>query len=94
MAVHKYRSVADMPTATWRPALDPDNLRLAFQVSAVAACLARTRVTAGVYRYRSVEEAAAARERWERRARPAQTTSLPPSDSRPVQSSQPARRKA
>lgn len=55
-----------MPDATWRGALDPANLPLAFQLPALTARLARVRLPAGVYRYRSVEDAATARERWER----------------------------
>jgi hypothetical protein len=71
MPVRKYRSVADMPDATWRPALDSQNLRLAFQVSALAARLFPARFPAGVYRYRSVDEAFEARRRWERTIRAA-----------------------
>lgn len=69
MPVRKYRSVADMPDATWRPALDPRNLTLAFELSALAARLAPARFPSGVYRYRSLEEASEARERWERTSR-------------------------
>jgi hypothetical protein len=69
MPVRKYRSVADMPDATWRPVLDPQNLRLACQLSALAARLFPVRFPAGVHRYRSVGEAFEARRRWERAVR-------------------------
>jgi hypothetical protein len=75
MPVRKYRSVADMPDATWRPALDPGNLPAALQVSALALRFAPAQLSPGVYRYRSVEDASEARVRWERTACPPQSGS-------------------
>lgn len=68
MPVQKYRSLEDMPQAALRPPLDPGNLELACQLSAVAARLARRRFPPGVHRYRSVAAASERRESWERSA--------------------------
>ncbi len=66
MPVQKFRSVADMPEAGFRAPLDPRNLVLACELSTLAMRLAPRRFPPGVYRHRSVEAAAEARERWER----------------------------
>jgi hypothetical protein len=68
MPVRKYRSVEEMPDATWRPALAPGNIPAALQVSALALRFAPAQFPPGVYRYRSVEDASEARVRWERTA--------------------------
>jgi hypothetical protein len=66
MPLRKFRSVDEMPNAAFRPPLDPDNLRLAFRLSATALRLAPRRFPAGVHKYRSVMEAWQRREAWER----------------------------
>lgn len=67
MPIKKYRSVEQMPSLAWCDALDPANLRRAGDVSALAARLHPRRFPAGLYRYRSIEEASQAREAWELR---------------------------
>jgi hypothetical protein len=66
MSVRKYRSVGDMPSALFRTPLDPRNLEIACELSVVAARLAPRRFPPGVHRYRSVGDAAAQRDAWER----------------------------
>ena len=66
MPVRKFRSIADMPEASWRTPLDPANLKLACDLSRTAAKLAPRRFPPGLHRYRSVEAAAIQREEWER----------------------------
>ena len=68
MPVRKYRSVEEMPQAALRPPLDPRNLALACELSAVAVRLAPRRFPPGVHRYRSVAAAGEQRELWERSA--------------------------
>jgi hypothetical protein len=67
MPLTKYRSVADMPSPTWSDPLDPRNVRQACEVSALAARLHPRRFPAGLYKYRSVEEANRMRVEWELR---------------------------
>lgn len=69
MPVRKYRSVEDMPPAGFRKPLDPANLRLACELSAMAIRLAPRRFPAGVHRHRSITEATRQREAWERSGR-------------------------
>jgi len=69
MPLRKFRSVEDMPGADWRTPLDPDNLRIAFNLSATTVRLAGRRFPPGVYRYRSITEAWERRQAWERTAR-------------------------
>jgi hypothetical protein len=66
MPVRKFRSVAEMPPAALREPRDPANIVLACQLSDLAARLRPRRFPPGVHRYRSVEAASLARERWER----------------------------
>jgi len=66
MPVRKFRSVADMPAASSRPALDPGNLKLACDLSRTAARLSPRRFPPGIHRYASVEAARKQREEWER----------------------------
>ena len=66
MPVRKFRSVADMPSPSWRRPLDPANLKLACDLSQTAARLAPRRFPPGLHRYRSVEAARKQREEWER----------------------------
>lgn len=63
MSVRKFRSVADMPQATLRP-LDPRNVRLACELSAVATRMRPVRFPPGVYKHRSLEEAQRLRHAW------------------------------
>jgi len=67
MPIRKFRSVEQMPSPAWCDALDPANLRRAGDVSALAARLHPRRFPAGLHRYRSIDEASAAREAWELR---------------------------
>jgi len=63
--LRKFRSVQEMPSAAWHEPLDPRNLRLACDLSALATRLRPRRFRSGLHKYRSVEEAARSRERWE-----------------------------
>jgi len=63
MPVRKFRSVADMPQAPLPP-LDPRNLKLACDLSTVAARLRPLRFPAGVHKHRSLEEAQRLRRSW------------------------------
>lgn len=65
MPVSKYRSVEDVPPLT-APRLDPDNLRRVLEWSAFCRRLHPWRAPSGVFRYRTMDEAAAARDEWER----------------------------
>jgi len=65
MPLRKYRSVEEMPSPMWSEALDPDNLRRAGDVSALAARLHPRRFPAGLHKYHSIEEASDARKGWE-----------------------------
>lgn len=56
MPIRKYRSVADMRPAA-RPRLDPENLRVACELSELALALHGRRLRPGVRKYRSPEEA-------------------------------------
>lgn len=66
MPVRKYRSVADMPAVRPLPPLDPDNLRIACELTELAFALRPWRFTPGVRRFRSMEEANLHRASWER----------------------------
>jgi hypothetical protein len=66
MPVRKYRSVEEMPSAALRSPLDPDNLRLACELSVTAVRFAPRRFPRGVHRYSSIAEASERREAWER----------------------------
>jgi hypothetical protein len=66
MPVRKFRSVAEMPSAAMRATLDPDNLRLACDLSEVGVRLAPRRFPPGLHRFSSVVAARAQREEWER----------------------------
>ena len=68
MPVRKFRSVEDMPEASFREAGDPSNLRIACELSTTAFRLALRRFPSGVHRYRSVALASEQRESWERSA--------------------------
>ena len=66
MPVRKYRSVAEMPQAALRQPLDPVNLEIACELSAIAARLSPLRFPPGVHRYRSIVDARDQRSEWER----------------------------
>jgi hypothetical protein len=63
--LRKYRSVEEMEPPPWREPLDPANLRVAFGLSELATRLRPRRFPPGLHKYRSVEEAARRRARWE-----------------------------
>jgi hypothetical protein len=65
MPVRKFRSVEDMESPPWGKPLDPRNLRLACDLSALATRLRPRRFPRGLHRYRSVEAAALRRAQWE-----------------------------
>ncbi len=65
MPLRRYRSVEAMPAAPWREPLDPGNLRLACDLSRLAARLRPRLFPSGLHKYRSVEEAGNRRARWE-----------------------------
>lgn len=67
MPVKKYRSVEDMPdTRPLRP-LDPENLRIACELSELTYALHPWNFEPGVRKFRSVEEASRHRQLWEKR---------------------------
>lgn len=66
MPVRKYRSVADMPGAKPLTPLDPNNLRIACELSELTFALHPWRFEPGVRKYRSIEEAHRHRQEWER----------------------------
>lgn len=66
MPVLKYRSVADMPGVRPLRPLDPENLRVACELSELSFALHPWRLEPGVHKFRSVEEASRHRQRWER----------------------------
>ena len=65
MPVRRFRSVEDMESPLRGRPLDPHNLRLACDLSAMATRLRPRRFPRGLHRYRSVEEAALRRAVWE-----------------------------
>jgi hypothetical protein len=69
MPVRKFRSVEEMTPPTQPRAYDPANLRLAISLSRACLALDPRRWPPGVHKYRSIADAAEARERWERSGR-------------------------
>jgi hypothetical protein len=67
MTVRKYRSVAEMPPKRPLPPLDPDNLRIACELSELAYALHPWHFEPGVRKFGSAAEASAHREEWRRR---------------------------
>jgi len=61
--VRKFRSVAEMPQSALPP-LDPRNLKLACDLSAVATRMRPVRVPAGLHKHRSLEDAQHLRRVW------------------------------
>lgn len=62
MGVRKFRSVEEMPGPPPLPRLDPENLRIACGLATLAVGLRPIRRTPGVRKFRSWDEALAARE--------------------------------
>lgn len=56
MGVTKYRSVEEMPSPPPRRPLDPENLRIAFGLMALAKRLHPRREAPGVYKFTSYAE--------------------------------------
>jgi len=76
MPVRKYRSVADMPGARPLRPLDPENLRIACDLTELARALHPWKLEPGVRKFRSLEEAFSHRQKWEKaqvRKRPPQS---------------------
>lgn len=70
MPVKKYRSVEDMEDRFWVQPGTPEHHNAVRRVMEVAALLgAQRHAPRGVFKYRSIEEANAHRETWERRPR-------------------------
>lgn len=67
MSVRKYRSVEDMPGVRPLPPLDPDNLRIACELTELAYALHPWRFEPGVRKFRSMEDANEHRRKRERR---------------------------
>lgn len=67
MPVHKYRSVAEMPGVRPLRPLDPDNLRIACELTELGRSLHPWTLEPGVSKFRSQDEAFAHRQAWERR---------------------------
>jgi hypothetical protein len=61
MPVRKYRSVEEMPGVAPRIPLEPENLRIACELSELARKLGGWTLPPGVRRFRSVDEASRAR---------------------------------
>ncbi len=66
MPVRRYRSVADMPGPPRRRPLDPENIRIACELSELAFALHPWRFEPGVRKFSSAGEAARHRQEWER----------------------------
>jgi hypothetical protein len=66
MPVRKYRSVEDMPGVQPLPPLDPENLRVACELSELAWALHPWKFEPGVRKFRSIEEASEHRRRWQK----------------------------
>jgi hypothetical protein len=64
MPVRKFRSVVEMPSPPPLGPLDPRNLKLACELSTMAARLRPLRFPAGVYKHRSLDEAQRLRRSW------------------------------
>ncbi len=68
MPVRKYRSIEEMPDAAAAPPMRVENLRGALDLSELARGLRPWRLPSGVRKFRSVAEAHAWRDEWERDA--------------------------
>ena len=68
MPVRKYSSVADMPGVEPLPPLDPDNIRMACELTELAYGLRSWHLEPGVHKFGSVGEAFASRRKRKKRA--------------------------
>lgn len=66
MPVKKYRSVGEMPGVAPREPHDPDNLRIACELSELAYALHPWSFEPGVRKFRSIEDMSQHRREWER----------------------------
>ncbi|MCH9646670.1 MAG: hypothetical protein K0U98_00450 [Deltaproteobacteria bacterium] len=66
MSVRKFKSVEEMPSARPKQPLDPDNLKIACELSELAYALHPWRFEPGLRKFRSVEEADLARRQWQK----------------------------
>jgi hypothetical protein len=66
MSLRRYRSVREMTGPEPLPPLDPENLRIACELSELAFGLRAWRLEPGLREYVSIEEASRARQAWER----------------------------
>jgi hypothetical protein len=66
MPVRKYRSVNDMPGVRPLPRLDPENLRIACELTELAFELHPWKFEPGVRKFRSQAEADQHRQEWEK----------------------------
>jgi len=67
MPVKKFRSVSEMSGVRPRRPLDPDNLRIACELSELAFALHPWKFEPGVRKFRSQEDAWAHRKAWQKR---------------------------
>jgi len=76
MSVRKYRSAAEVPAPPPLTPLDPENLRMACELSSLE-LLRPIHRTPGVVKFRSVDEMSRAQERWEAEAATENAPSTP-----------------
>ncbi len=67
MPIRKYRSVTEMPGAQPRRPLDPENLRIACELTELSFGLHPWKHEPGVRKFRSLDEANRHRRAWEKR---------------------------
>ena len=67
MPVKKYRSVTEMPGTRPLRRLDPENLRIACELTELTFALHPWKFEPGVKKYHSISEANRDRQRWEKR---------------------------
>lgn len=67
MSIRKYRSIEEAPGVRPLPPLDPDNLRIACELTELAYALHPWKLEPGVRKFRSLEEANRHRRERERR---------------------------
>jgi hypothetical protein len=67
MPVRKYRSVADMPGVRPLRPLDPDNVRIACELTELSFALHPWKLEPGVRKFRTLAEANQHRREWEKK---------------------------
>jgi hypothetical protein len=67
MPIRKYRSVTEMPGVRPLRPLDPDNLRIACELTELSFALHPWRFEPGVRKFRSLAEANRHRQEWEKK---------------------------